>query len=142
MTLLESLVPLALVGSAIGGASAMILDGMGPMFVLIGALGAPVGLIAVVRVLCFSISMVTGRPYWPACTACGAVDFTYEGGTGPSIVRCACGRRYVRRGRQCRHVLPGGASRPHLRWRPILGWTDAGSTPTPRADRPYRDQSR
>ncbi len=143
MTLLESLVPLAILGLAIGGASTGYFDGIGALRgvagALVGGLIVPVLMIAVVHAVSFVVSVFAGRPYWPACTACGAVDFRYEASPGPTIVRCACSQRYVRHGRQCRHALPGGASRPHLRWRPFRGWThDADASPTAPADPPYR----
>ncbi len=143
MNLLEPLILLGILGGAIGGASVAIHGGMSPLLVvctaLVSGLAAPVTLGAVLWMVFTVESELTGRPYWPACTACGAVDFTRESLPGPTIMRCACGRRYVRHGRQCRHALPGGASRPHLLWRVFRGWTpDKDPSSTAPADLPYR----
>ncbi|MBA3545339.1 MAG: hypothetical protein H0T76_02535 [Nannocystis sp.] len=143
MTLIEPLLSLMILGSAIGAASVAICQGMGPVFVvfaaLAGGLTVPVVLGAVVYVICAIEAGLTGRPYWPACTACGAVDFELEPLPGPATVRCGCGQRYVRHGRQCRQALPGGASRPHFRWRVFRGWAhDNDASSTAPADPPYR----
>lgn len=148
MNLIEGILVLTMLGGAIGGVSVAILHDMGPLVVmsaaLAGALVIPVGLGAVVYVIWLVESAITGDPYWPACTACGERDFKLEPSPGPTIVRCVCGQRYARNGRQCRLALPGGASRPHLRWRAFRGWTEdhepSAATSASPADPPYRDR--
>lgn len=144
MNLIEPVFAFSILGGAIGGAAMAIHDGMGPLFAvvgaLVGALAVPAVLITAAYLVIATVSVFTGRPYWPACTACGAAEFTREAVPGPPIMRCECGQLYVRNGRQCRLALPGGASQPHLRWHPLRGWTrDPNASSTTSADLPYRD---
>lgn len=98
-----------------------------------------VALIGAALAVYYVESWFSGRPYWPTCTACGAGTFEHQSSAGPPIVRCACGRSYVRRGRECRIALPGGRSLPYLRWHIFRGWISSTSTTERSAESPYRD---
>ena len=146
MTLIEMIYVLAILGSAVGGAATMIAQGLGPLPAVLGALAGGLAIPILFGSLFWVLSTLddgfNGRPYWPACTTCGALEFTYDYALGPRVMRCRCGRAYVRQARRLREVLPGGASRPLMRWRPFRGWIrdDAPSATTPE-DPPYRSDT-
>lgn len=128
---------------AVGGIVVATAIDMGPLFVPLGAaLGIFVGPLLIVGLLaaCAYIgAWFTGRPHWPACACCGSTRSTPEWAHGHVCVRFACGRRYVRLGRRCLQVLPGGASRPYLRWHILRGWVDDPAPHAPRIAAPYRE---
>lgn len=83
-------------------------------------------------------ALLHGRPHIPPCEPCGSASFTCDRAHGTVAWTCACGRRYVRHGRQCRQLLPGGATRPYRRWRPLRGWQAERAEIVDPASLPYR----
>lgn len=133
---------IATLGSVGGIMAATALD-LGPLFVPLGAalgvFAGPLVVLAVLTMCGYIGAWFTGHPQWPPCACCGSTRSTLEWRHGHLCARFACGRRYVRRGRQCLQVLPGGASRPYLRWRFLRGWVDDPAPHAPPVAAPYRE---
>lgn len=145
MSLIEIFGVLAMLGGIVGASATAVVLGAGPLFVVVaalaGALVGPVVLGALLWAVGVVMSMVEGESYWPVCARCGARAFERGWVAGHNAARCACGRVYVRRGRECRELLVGGATRSYMRWRLLRGWRgvdDASGRPS--ADSPYRDE--
>jgi hypothetical protein len=137
MTLIEMLIVLAFLGLGIGGFLAGLPDG--PLAGVLGALAGVLVLPALALVVVQIEQTLTGRPQWPACRDCAHDGYSFEWAHGHCVARCACGAGYVRRGRQCLRLLPGGATRPHMRWRPLWGWVREGGPGAEDPRTPYRD---
>lgn len=95
------------------------------------------GTLALLILLDQLASWRTGRPQWPACR-CGNKDLSFDRALEQSIASCPCGAQYVRHGLECREVLPGGASRPYLRWLPFRRWIDVSTADSTPELAPYR----
>lgn len=138
MNLIEPVVVVLMFG--LGGACGIIgwQEG-GPMF---GVLGGLVGVMFFPMLALAAVHVAptfSGRPYWPECRDCRRDAFSHEFVHGRCVARCGCGAAYVRRGRQCLRLLPGGATRPYLRWRPLLGWASERASDPAELRAPYRD---
>ncbi len=79
----------------------------------------------------------TGRPYRPACR-CGNTKYSHDRALEQSVATCPCGAMYVRHGLEYREVLPGGATRPYLRWLPFRRWIDVRTADGTAELSPYR----
>lgn len=139
MTLIELLVLYIVFGLGLaGGIAAGVVFGW--PFAIPGTIGG-MALLPFLVWLGFLIEpCFTGRPCWPPCRRCGDADHVIEYTMERFLVRCACGRRYVRRGRQCLIVTPGGGTRPYLRWHLLRGWQDEQTLSAPETHAPYRDE--
>lgn len=65
-----------------------------------------------------------GRPPLPDCRSgrCGQRDYFIDDSQSEVTLLCRCGHRYRRKGMRFLEVLPDGAEKPFLRWRPFRGW--------------------
>lgn len=136
MTLIELLAVLAPVGLATVGFIAGAAHG--PMFAVFSALACAASLPLLGLLIASVEGTLSGRPFWPACRSCPRPEYEFVRELGRSVARCVCGASYVRHGRQCLHLLPGGATRPFLRWRPLRGWVLEGAANVDHAGAPYR----
>jgi len=128
---------------AVAGAKFAIAHDLGPGYtaLMIWSFGQSLaffGTLAALLVYDYFDSWRTGRPHWPACSHCGATKLSFDRAREQSIATCPCGARYVRHGHEYREVLPGGASRPYLRWRPFRRWVDVRTADTTPDLAPYR----
>lgn len=136
MTLIELFVVLALLGFCVLGYTVGSASGSVP-----GVIGAFAGVacLPVLGLIAVQVERaLTGRPSWPVCS-CGRDEYGFEWIHGRCVARCECGAAYVRRGRQCLRLLPGGVTRPFMRWRPLRGWTPEDSPESDDPRTPYRD---
>lgn len=138
MTLIE-LASLLLVLGLAGVCGGISWVAAGPLAAALGWLGGAAFFPLLAALVCQIEPFFTGRPHWPACGRCGGNDHRLEPWLGRTVVRCACGERYLRRGRQFLHVTAAGASRPYLRWRILRGWIDEQTPDAPATWTPYRN---
>lgn len=149
MTLLHPAMLLALaLGETLSTIACLLLKPDASMLLLgiVATLGGSLLGLCILYTIACAIDLIEGflhgRPTWPTCERCNADDPTHVRSDSPLIVvmRCNCNRRFVRRGRQCLEVLPGGATRPFRRWHPLRGWLDESGAIPPSVETPYRSK--
>jgi hypothetical protein len=100
---------------------------------VVGAAALPVVAIVYVR---FDEILYRGRPLLPPCD-CGSEGetWTIERSGRHWAYHCACGRRYVKRGRRVFRLTPSGKLEPYRLWRPFGPWLPDSQRQT---QSPYR----